>query len=152
MSNSSRRYGLFDFSDYITDRVADFTGRSWVFQEIDRWLGQQDATRYFLLTGEPGSGKSAVAARLAQFSAGEFPAPSDCPHLTPGLLRGVHFCSATAGDWFDPLTFARSLVLQLAGIDEFRRAVMDVGDRDINVNVQVQTGTVQPGGSVKGRS
>lgn len=29
---------VLDFSDYITDRTPDFTGREWVFAEIDRWL------------------------------------------------------------------------------------------------------------------
>jgi hypothetical protein len=150
MSNSSRRYGLFDFSDYMAKRVADFTGRTWVFQEIDRWLGQPDAARYFLLTGEPGSGKSAVAARLAQFSAGEVVAPPACRHLTPGFLRAVHFCSTTASDWVDPRSFARSIGLQLAGIQEYARALKDVGDRNINIDVRIQAGTVQPGGSVTG--
>jgi hypothetical protein len=34
MSNQSRRYGLFDFTDYIEKRVADFTGREWVFKKF----------------------------------------------------------------------------------------------------------------------
>jgi ATP-dependent Clp protease ATP-binding subunit ClpA len=42
-----------------------FTGREWVFKEIDRWL-QQDNERFFILTGEPGVGKSAIAALLTQ--------------------------------------------------------------------------------------
>jgi hypothetical protein len=150
MSTVTRKYGVFDFSDYIAVRVEDFTGRAWVFQAIDRWLGEKDAPRYFLLTGEPGSGKSAVAARLAQFHAAEVPAPHECQRLTPGFLRGVHFCSATAGDWFDPRTFARSLALQLTSIDEFKFALKAVGDRDINIDVRVQAGTVKRGGSVKG--
>ena len=45
---------IFDFSDYITDRTRDFIGREWVFAEIDRWLADPDAPRYFIITGEPG--------------------------------------------------------------------------------------------------
>jgi DNA replication protein DnaC len=41
-----------------------FTGREWVFEEIDRWL-QQDNERFFILTGEPGVGKSAIAFYVA---------------------------------------------------------------------------------------
>lgn len=122
MSNSPRRYGLFDFTDYIGKRVVDFTGREWVFQEIGSWLKQSNASRYFLITGEPGSGKRAVTARLAQFSAGEVPQPPGCQHLTPAFLRAVHFCSTTADDWLDPRTFARSLALQLSSIDQFQVA------------------------------
>ena len=150
MTNFPSRYGLFDFTDYIGKRVSDFSGREWVFKEIDRWLGQQDASHYYLLTGEPGSGKSAVAARLAQFSAGGVVQPVECQRLTPGFLRAVHFCSTSASDWVDPRGFARSVALQLANIDEFKRALLDVGDRDINIAVQIQSGKVEPGGSVTG--
>jgi MoxR-like ATPase len=41
-----------------------FTGREWVLEAIDRWL-QQDNERFFLLTGEPGVGKSAIAFYVA---------------------------------------------------------------------------------------
>jgi hypothetical protein len=47
-----------DFSSYIADRTNGFTGREWVFAEIDRWLADPQGTRVFLLTGEPGSGKT----------------------------------------------------------------------------------------------
>jgi hypothetical protein len=40
-----------DFSAYITDRTRDFTGRKWVFAEIDRWLAQGC---YLIITGGPG--------------------------------------------------------------------------------------------------
>ena len=150
MSNRLHRYGLFDCADYIESRVDNFTGRTWVFQEIDHWLGAEYASRYFLLTGEPGSGKSAVAARLAQFSAGEVAAPPAGQRLTPGFLRVIHFCRATASDWIDPRNFARSIALQLASISEYAHALKDVGDKEINIDVQVRTGAVEAGGSVTG--
>lgn len=145
MSTPSHRYGVFDFSAYIVDRVDNFTGRTWVFQEIDRWLRREDGERYFLVTGEPGRGKSAVAARLAQFSAGEVLQSPTCHCFTPGFLRAVHFCRAAASDWVDPPDIFSILALQLTNIDEFKRALKDVGDRDINIDVQIQAGTVQPG-------
>ncbi len=150
MSNLSRKYGLFDFTDYIGKRIENFTGRTWVFQEIDNWLGLQNNARYFLLTGEPGSGKSAIAARLAYLSTGETIQPSGCRHLSPGFLQVVHFCSATDSISLDPLIFARSVALQLSGIKEFKKALLHVGERDINIAVQIQAGTVEAGGSVAG--
>ena len=30
-----------DFSTYIAERTRDFTGREWVFAEIDRWLTER---------------------------------------------------------------------------------------------------------------
>jgi hypothetical protein len=33
----------FDYSSLIAERTKDFTGREWVFAEIDRWLADPDA-------------------------------------------------------------------------------------------------------------
>jgi hypothetical protein len=49
--------------DFTYDRARltkDFTGRQWVFDEIDRWLTEREE-RFFILTGEPEVGKSAIA-------------------------------------------------------------------------------------------
>ena len=50
-------YSIIDFSDYIVKRTKSFTGREWVFREIDQWLTDPDAPSFFLITGKPGSGK-----------------------------------------------------------------------------------------------
>src|SRR5215470_19515890 len=62
---------------------------------------------------------SDITARLAQFSAGEAYPSSGCQQLVPGFLRAFHFCSASAGDWIAPRSFAMSISLQLATIPEF---------------------------------
>jgi hypothetical protein len=76
-----------NFSAYIAERTRDFTGREWVFAELDRWLVTADVPQYFIITGAPGIGKTAVAARLTQVrelaayhlhgSAGRDPRPAD---------------------------------------------------------------------------
>lgn len=139
-----------DFARYITERAGAFTGRTWVFQAIHGWLARPDASRYFLLTGEPGSGKTAIAARLSEFSAGTTAPPPGCQQFVPGFLHAVHFCRATASDWLDPRAFARSVSLQLAAIPAFARALKDVGDQEINIDVQMAVGTAQPGSKVTG--
>ena len=48
------------FERDIERLTESFTGRERVFEEIDRWL-QQENERFFILTGEPGVGKSAIA-------------------------------------------------------------------------------------------
>ncbi len=53
------------FDNDIKRLIKGFRGREWVFEEINRWL-QQENNRFFLLTGEPGVGKSAIAAHLIQ--------------------------------------------------------------------------------------
>ena len=76
----------------FAEHTRDFTGREWVFRRISAWLETRDS-RLFLLTGGPGSGKSALAIRLMQMSQREVSA-KDYPGLGSGSLRFVHFCQA----------------------------------------------------------
>jgi hypothetical protein len=99
-----------DFSAYIAERTRDFTGRQWVFAEIDRWLASGDAPRYFIITGEPGIGKTAIAARLTQVR---------------NDMAAHHFCIARQADTIDPLNFARSLSHQLTRIDGFAKSILE---------------------------
>jgi ABC-type glutathione transport system ATPase component len=57
-----------DLTSYMAERTRNFTGREWVFKAIKNWLADIDGSRYFLLTGEPGSGKTAIAARLSSYT------------------------------------------------------------------------------------
>jgi len=90
------------FPNHIQQLMKDFTGRSWVFDEITCWLQQKDQ-RFFLLTGEPGVGKSAISDRLSQFSSST---ESLHPNLLPGFLNAVHHCSARDSTTVDPKKFA----------------------------------------------
>jgi hypothetical protein len=126
-----------DFDPYIAERTGEFSERDWVFERIHAWISDLNAPRFLLLTGEPGSGKTAIAARLVQFSRGEVPAPGTCPEFRGGFLAGTHFCVARAGDWIDPSSFSRSLSLQLAAhYPDFARALIDAGDRSVNIHVE----------------
>ena len=138
-----------DFSEYILDRTARFSGRTWVFERIDQWLANSQS-RYLLLTGEPGSGKTAIAARLAQFSQGSVDPSVHAGELKPDFLAAVHFCAATTAMWVDPTSFTRSVSLQLAGqYPEFKNALVESGDRSVNIQV---TQTFHQGQNVTGVS
>jgi hypothetical protein len=128
---------VLDFSGYIEEKTQNFTGRTWVFQAINDWLSKQQASRYFLLTGGPGSGKSAIAARLCQFSLGEIPPLDGFPVLSLKSLSAFHLCSARSGRWLDPSVFAESLAMQLASrYPEFAKALAEKsGDRQIRIEV-----------------
>ena len=52
-----------DYSTIIEDKTRDFVGRRFVLDEIDAFLASEKRG-YFFLVGDPGIGKSAVAARL----------------------------------------------------------------------------------------
>ena len=59
-----------DFTSYVADATRDFTGREWVFAAIDDWLAPPATMRHFLLTGEPGSGKTALVQLLPRLFEG----------------------------------------------------------------------------------
>jgi WD40 repeat protein len=86
-----------DFEEDIRHLTTDFTGREWVLEDVDRWL-KHDHQRFFILTGQPGVGKSAIAARLTQI----------CPDIA-----AYHFCTAGRIDTIVPATVLRSLAAQL---------------------------------------
>jgi WD40 repeat protein len=112
----------FDFSDYIADRTRDFVGREWVFAEIDAWLADPGAPRYFIITGEPGIGKTAIAARLTQIRD----------------LDAYHFCIARQADTIDPLDFTRALSHQLAAIDGFAIRLLEEQGVQVDARVNVR--------------
>ena len=45
------RLAAMDFDRHVARLTQDFTGREWLFREVDRWMGEQDQ-RFFLLVGD----------------------------------------------------------------------------------------------------
>lgn len=86
-----------DFGVDLARHGEHFTGRQWLFHDLDEWLANNTGGACLIL-GEPGIGKSAIAAQLAR--------RPDC--------ATVHFCSAGNGDSQDPLAFVANLVASLA--------------------------------------
>jgi tetratricopeptide (TPR) repeat protein len=142
---------IIDFTSYMTERTRDFSGRAWVFQAIEAWLADSHGPRFFLLTGNPGSGKTSIAARLAQFSQGSICTPDGCRLLAPNVLSALHFCSARDRRWINPTVFAESLALQLsARYQPFAKALAEKReDRRISIEV-TQSATNITGGQMVG--
>jgi hypothetical protein len=65
--------------------TVNFVGRGKVFQAIDRWLADPAGPRFFILTGEPGSGKTAVASWLGFFQEELEDQPSNVKSLAGAL-------------------------------------------------------------------
>lgn len=93
----STRLSAIYFTPELEKLTKDFTGRQWVFDDIDRWLRESDE-RFFILTGEPGVGKSAIAARLTQIR---------------NDVAAYHFCRAGDVETVRPGRILRSLAAQL---------------------------------------
>src|SRR5687768_10796002 len=53
--------------EILAERSSDFSDRDWVFGRIAHWLDGDDS-RLFLITGEPGAGKTALVAHLVELN------------------------------------------------------------------------------------
>ena len=111
-----------DFSSYIDERTREFTGRTWVFEEFEAWLRTRGAPRHFMIVGEPGIGKTAIAARLTQLH----------------RVAAMHFCIARQAETIDPLNFVRSIAHQLASLPDFAQQILEDEGIHIDVSIGVQ--------------
>jgi predicted ATPase len=87
-----------DFGPEIARLSSDFTGREWMARQIDIWLNDPSG-RAFVIIGEPGIGKSAIAAWLS--------------YVRRDQTVAIHFCTDRNSRTLDPFEFVASLVSQL---------------------------------------
>ncbi|MBW4499643.1 MAG: hypothetical protein KME57_08755 [Scytonema hyalinum WJT4-NPBG1] len=129
-----------DFTDYVNDRIQNFTGRKWVFEKIHDWLSDPNSSRYFLLTGEPGSGKTAIAGQVYQHRLSQ---QAISKNLIANFPNAAHFCSASRSTWVDPKNFSESIALQLSQISEYAEVLLNIGEKEVNIRVEQNLGTVK---------
>ncbi len=87
------------FSADIIRLLRDFTGRRWVFEEVDAWLKDPSGKRIFWITGAPGVGKSAMAAWIRD-------------HRRE--IAAFHFCDVNSEEKRDPSRLVLSIAYQLS--------------------------------------
>jgi WD40 repeat protein len=117
---------LIDFSSEVARLTMNFTGREWLFEEINAWLTDDNAPCFFIITGEPGIGKSAIAARLVQ---GEVRVSSK--------IDAYHFCIRRWAETIDPEKFVRSFARQLGAIEGFAEALAEKSGVIINASQSI---------------
>ena len=94
-----------DFAAFLHGKRRGFTGREWLFDEIEAWRTVSGQDRVLLIKGDPGVGKSAIIAELA--------------HRDPRVLA-YHCCQADNQQTLDPGLFVRSLAAMLASrLDDY---------------------------------
>jgi energy-coupling factor transporter ATP-binding protein EcfA2 len=124
----------------IARRAQSFTGRLWVVDEVIDWLDRR-SERFLLITGEPGSGKTALAAWLA----GAGPRPEEATarqklERVDKAWTAAHFCVAEdQRGTLHPGRFAQSLASQLSGrFDHYGVAVIQRVAPSIDIHQEVR--------------
>jgi hypothetical protein len=93
-----------NFTPQLDTAIDTFTGREWLFDEVDSWL--VDRNPCLLVEGVTGSGKTALVAELVRRNPG-------------GCVLAYHFCTAVHVT-VDPASFVRSIAGMLAvSIDSY---------------------------------
>jgi len=87
------------FDAEIKHSLDNFMGRSWILDEIEKWLRDSNAQRVFWITGSPGMGKTSISAWL-------------CMHLRE--VSAYHFCRNENVQKTDPRRCIMSLAYQLS--------------------------------------
>jgi hypothetical protein len=99
-----------DFGAFLNTKRQSFQGREWLFEEIEAWRNR-DGERVLLITGDPGSGKSAVVAELVYRNPG-------------GQVVAYHCCRSSNPATRQPGKFVRSIAAMLASqIPEYSAAI-----------------------------
>ena len=100
-----------NFEPFLQEKLRGFTGREWLFAEIDKWL-RKGVEKALLITGDPGVGKSAAVAALVR----------DNRH---GQVLAYHCCRADTKATTDPEVFVRNLAAMLAAQLEGYEAMLE---------------------------
>ncbi len=96
----------FDFSSYLAYKREGFVGREWFFSELDNIFETDRETAGVLITGDPGSGKSALMSQLICSPYSSF--------LIHQNIIGYHLCEYSEKGKRDGARFVRNLVDQIA--------------------------------------
>lgn len=121
----------FDFGEFIVSSRSEFTGRTWLYQEMDEALEQTD-TRGVLLIGNPGSGKTAFVCQLLC-------SRTSSPFIHDRIL-GYHFCMHSDKGTQSAAKFVRNLANMAASrIEDYR----DILSRDSFVQRVLQQSCTQ---------
>ena len=107
-----------DFTPFLVAKLRGFTGREWLFQEIEEWR-VKGSSPALLIVGEPGVGKSAILAALV--------------HKNPRRqVLAYHCCRADTPSTLEPAGFVRSLAAMFsARLDNY--AAMLAGSSVLNL-------------------
>jgi hypothetical protein len=120
----------------------DFVGREWVFDLIGKWLDETDRPM-MIITGDPGVGKTALAARLVEMASGRVAGRQEL-RLSATNLIFAYSCTSESVT----LSFIADLARALASrLPQFAVALSNAVSSlpDVSVRVQQRIGATQGG-------
>lgn len=98
---------LIDFKSYLDPKRYLFTGRKWLLEKIELW-SHDGGEHALLIVGDPGSGKTSIAAELL--------------HRNPEKIIAHHCCEADEKETLQPGRFVQSIAAMLASkLPEYRK-------------------------------
>jgi hypothetical protein len=97
---SVERLQPWDFSPFIQSKRRNFTGREWLFNELETWFRTPAAPALFIV-GEPGIGKSAIVSEIIHRN-------------LFGRVLAYHCCQINVPDTLSPGRFVRSIAAMAA--------------------------------------
>ncbi len=107
-----------DSEPFLASRRRRFTGREWLFDAIDAWR-HRERLPLLLITGGPGSGKSALVAQLVMTNPDE-------------QVLAYHCCQWDIPESLEPGRLVQSLAAMLAGrIEAYAAALADPRLREV---------------------
>lgn len=89
------------WANFLSESRRDFVGREALFTEIELWLQKDATTIWLLLTGGPGTGKSAIVAELVHRNHAD-------------QVLAYHCCREDQPETLNPMWFVRNLAGQLS--------------------------------------
>jgi hypothetical protein len=136
----------------VAEHIDEFSGRGWLLPTLAEWWDRGDE-RIFLLTGDPGTGKSMVLAWLAGL--GPLPADPGQRSLLVRLreaVRAAHFCRASSRN-VTPHAFAEAVANRLTqNVAGFADALADTLADRVSIIGTANVETAGEGARVTGVS
>jgi hypothetical protein len=131
----------------IAENIDRFTGRVWLLPRLLEWWDRGDE-RIFLLTGDPGTGKSMILAWLAGYG----PEPQDALareqlSRVRKMFKAAHFCQAASRN-ITPQAFAESVANQLtSNVAGFAGALTATLAEQVQITATQTIGAINAGGT-----
>lgn len=88
-----------EFRADVVPHLREFTGRQWLFKEVDTWFKKKLKPKIFWIVGLPGVGKTALSAWLRD---------------NRREISAYHFCNHLSKEKSDPVKMVKSIAYQLS--------------------------------------